>query len=537
MYTINAVASLDALSEQDLHHFWLPLAHSFGLLMLFLQVKLGFASAVDGRLDGLTAKLKQVQPTLVCAVPRLLEKAQAQILKRVSEQPLPSRAVAEWSLRVAERRARTRQGDRPVRPSDPAYRLADRLVLSKLRAEFGGRVRFFLCGGAALNTDVAYFFEGIGIPALEGYGATEAGAGSFVNRPDAMRVGTVGLPLPGTQIRFADDGEILIKSPGMMRRYWKNPELTAQAFTEDGWLRMGDIGRLDRDGFLVITDRKKDLIKTAGGKYVAPQYLEARLKSLCPLLGHVVVHGDGRKFCCALMTLELDIARSWARARGIAGEDYASLAGDARVRAEIAGAVAALNTQVASYEAIRAFDILDEPLSLDAGELTPNAKLRRRAVETRHRARFDALYDDHGAMNGEPSEADIARFIDHVKTAAVVGLGATVLRESYRVSAALKLYGFRIIPVHPTATRVLGEKAYRTLAEIPFPVDVAVVFRRSEFAAGHIEEAIASGIPAVWLQEGVVDHAATRHARARGLFVVEDRCLLKTYRRLRRSRR
>jgi predicted CoA-binding protein len=404
-----------------------------------------------------------------------------------------------------------------------------------VRAEFGGRVRFFLCGGARLNPDLARFFEGIGIPVLEGYGATESAAASFVNRPQACRPGTVGLPLPGTEVRLGDDGEILIRSPGLMRGYWKNEARTAEALTPDGWLRTGDVGRLDPGGFLVVTERKKDLIKTAGGKYVAPQYLEARLKSLCPLLGHVVVHGEGRRFCSALVTLELDVAQAWARERGIAPEDHATLARHERVRAEIAAAVDTLNAQVASYEAIRAFDVLEAPLSLEKGELTPNAKMRRQAVESLHQARLDRLYDSPDGSSEEPGDEEIARFLEKTRTVAVVGLGSNLLRESYRVAAALKFQGYRVIPVHPSARRVLGERSYRSLGEIPFSVDVAVVFRRSEHAAGHIEEAMASGIPAVWLQEGVTDDEACRRARERGLFVVQDRCLLKTHRRLRRA--
>jgi long-chain acyl-CoA synthetase len=267
-----------------------------------------------------------------------------------------------------------------------------RLVFPKLsRAlseRFGGRMRLFVSGGAPLSTKINYFFELLGFTILEGYGLTETSAGTFVNRPGRNRIGTVGPPVPGTEVRFAEDGEILVKGPGVMQGYHGDPAATAEAL-RDGWLATGDIGQVDEAGCLRITDRKKDIIVTAGGKNVAPQNLENDLKTDA-LISQVVVHGDRRKFLTALVTLNEENARRWATENGVpAGE---GLHRDPKLRARIQQAIDALNARQASYSTIKKFEVLPHDFTQESGELTPTLKVKRKVVSQRYQAILDAFY-------------------------------------------------------------------------------------------------------------------------------------------------
>jgi long-chain acyl-CoA synthetase len=272
------------------------------------------------------------------------------------------------------------------------YALADRLVFGKIRARFGGRLRYFVSGSAALSRDVAEWFDAAGLLILEGYGLTESSAATFVNRPENPRFGTAGLPLPGVEVRLADDGEVLLRGPGVMRGYHGLPEQTAEALDADGWLHTGDVGELLPSGHLTITDRKKDLIKTSGGKYVAPQPIEVMFAAFCPLASHIVVHGDGRNFCTALITLDPDELAAWARGHGLDGTDYAELARRDDVRTAVEAGVKALNQRLNRWETIKDFRILDHDLSVEAGELTPSLKVKRRVVESHYAALLDEMY-------------------------------------------------------------------------------------------------------------------------------------------------
>jgi long-chain acyl-CoA synthetase len=265
------------------------------------------------------------------------------------------------------------------------------LAFSKLRARFGGRLRFLVSGSAALSRDVAEFFHAAGILILEGYGLTETSAGTLVNRPENYRLGTVGIPFPGTEIRVAGDGEVLVRGPGVMQGYHGLAEQTAEALEADGWLHTGDIGELDDHGFLRITDRKKDMIKTSGGKYVAPQAIEVVFKGACALASQIVVHGDGRNYCTALVTLDPDALTQWAAHRGVTG-DYAQLSQHPDVHAEVKRAIDEVNGKVNRWETIKDFRILEHDLSIEAGELTPSMKVKRRVVEDKHRDLLDAMY-------------------------------------------------------------------------------------------------------------------------------------------------
>jgi long-chain acyl-CoA synthetase len=273
------------------------------------------------------------------------------------------------------------------------HALFDKLVFSKIRERFGGRVRFFISGAAALNREVAEWFNAAGIQILEGYGLTETSAGSFVNKPWMNKFGTVGPVFPGSEVKIAQDGEVLIKGPGVMEGYHNRPEETAEALG-DGWLHTGDIGELDQDGYLKITDRKKDLFKTSGGKYIAPSQIESQFKAICPYASQFLVHGNDRNYCVALITLDPDGIAGWAGQNGMEGASYEEIVTSDKARAMVAGYVDELNSRLNRWETIKKFLILERDLSIESGELTPSMKVKRKAVEENYKEQIDALYRD-----------------------------------------------------------------------------------------------------------------------------------------------
>jgi long-chain acyl-CoA synthetase len=270
--------------------------------------------------------------------------------------------------------------------------LADRLVFRRIRAIFGGRLQFFVSGSAPLSREISEFFDAVGVAILQGYGLTESSAGNFCNRPSTNRLGTVGQALPGVEAKIAEDGEILLRGPVVMRGYHQQPQATAEAM-EGGWLHTGDIGFLDPDGFLTITDRKKDLIKTSGGKYVAPQELETRLKAICPFVSQVVVHGNQRNYITALVTLEADAIQKWAAANRLEAASVAELSGRPEVRALLQGHFDQLNATLPRFATVKRFAILPQDLTEAAGELTASQKVKRKVVEARYRSVLDELYE------------------------------------------------------------------------------------------------------------------------------------------------
>jgi long-chain acyl-CoA synthetase len=285
-----------------------------------------------------------------------------------------------------------RRGEEPSGILAFQHRLADKLVFHKIRDRLGGRVRFFISGSAALSKDVAEWFDAAGMTIAEGYGLTETSAFTAVNMPDRVRFGTVGPPAPGTEARIADDGEVLLHGPGVMRGYHNLPDQTAEVLADDGWFHTGDIGELD-DGYLRITDRKKDLIKTSGGKYVAPQKVEVIFKAVCPYASQIVVHGDQRNYCTALITLDPDAIASWAEQNDQAGASYEELTKAPQVRSMIGTHIDELNSRLERWETIKRFAILPEDLSVEAGDLTPSLKVKRKAVERKYMDVLDSMYD------------------------------------------------------------------------------------------------------------------------------------------------
>jgi len=393
-YTAAAIDALNILGPDDLNFLWLPLAHAFGKVMLALPLQIGFLTAIDGRVERIVDNLANLHPTIMGAAPRIFEKVHARIEQMVADQGGIRKRIFDISIRVGLKVSAARQaGKKPSLASSLAYKAADRLVFSTIRKRFGGRLRFFVSAAAALDRDVAQWFDAIGIIVLEGYGLTETAAASFINRPNAYRLGTVGWPFPGTDAKIADDGEILLRGPGVMTAYHDLPEATAEALDSDGWLHTGDIGEIDADGFLRITDRKKDMFKTSQGKYVAPSAIDAKFKGLCPYVSELLVYGKAKPYCVALVSLDSEAITDWAGKHGLAGNSFAEIASDEKTAELIAGYIDELNLELNRWEQIKNFTIIDCELSIEAGDLTPSMKLRRKVVIEKFADRLSALYE------------------------------------------------------------------------------------------------------------------------------------------------
>ncbi len=391
LYEAEAIATIGVTTD-DVQYLWLPLAHAFGKVLQVAQIRLGFLTAVDGRVDKIVDNLAAVRPTFVAAAPRIFEKVYNKVITQAREGGALKYQIFRWASEVGAKVAGLRQrGQRPGALLALQHAVADRLVFSKLRARFGGRLRFFVSGSAPLSPDIAQFFYAAGVLILEGYGLTESSAGSFVNRPDDHRIGTVGKPLPGTEVTFLEDGEVLLRGGGIMNGYHNRPEESAEVLDSEGWLHTGDVGVLE-DGFLKVTDRKKDLIKTSGGKYVAPQSLEGRLKAVCPYVSNVVIHGDQRPYCTALISLDEEAITAWAADHGLRDLSYDQLAGHAKVHELVSSGIEQLNAGVARHETIKRFSILPRDLTVDDGELTPSLKVKRRVVEKRYEHLIEEMY-------------------------------------------------------------------------------------------------------------------------------------------------
>jgi long-chain acyl-CoA synthetase len=395
VYEGAGVDSVSLLNEDDLQFLWLPLSHVFGKILLILPLQIGFCTAVDGRIDKIVDNLAVLKPTFMGAAPRIFEKAYARIGMMFEHETGVKKKLIDWALGVGAQVASLREkGDQPSGLLAVQHALADRLVLSKVRERFGGRVKFFISGSAALNPEVARWFSSVGLLIIEGYGLTETSAATCVNRPRVGRYvfGTVGWPLPGTQVRTAEDGELLVKGPGVMRGYHNRSDATAEVLTEDGWFHTGDIGSVDDRGFVKITDRKKDLFKTSGGKYIAPSTIETTFKGICPYVSQFVVIGDGRNYASALITLDADAMTQWASGNGLGGKEYAQIVTSDQARAMVQGFIDQLNAGLNRWETIKRFTVLERDLTVDQGELTPSLKLRRKMVVERYGREIDALY-------------------------------------------------------------------------------------------------------------------------------------------------
>jgi long-chain acyl-CoA synthetase len=388
-----AQAQLELLLPEDLQYLWLPLSHSFGKTLLCGLMHVGLPTYVDGRVDKLVENLAVIRPTLMCAAPRVFEKVYNRAVTTARDAGGAKARIFAWAVRTGMRKVALEQAGKPV----PAalsfrYRLADRLVFSKLQARLGGRIRILVSGAAPLSKEIAAFFAAAGLPIMEGYGLTETSAGNFVNRPGYLKIGTVGQHLGDLECRIDSDGEILLRGVPVMRGYHNLPEETAAALTEDGWFRTGDIGELDADGYLRITDRKKDLVKTSGGKYIAPSHIEGVFKALCPYTSQAIVIGQARNYCTMLITLDPDALAGWAAGGPLAGRPYAEIVASPEAEAMVEGYVKELNAKLNRWETIKKFTILPRDLTIEDGEMTPSLKIKRSGVEASFTEEIDKMY-------------------------------------------------------------------------------------------------------------------------------------------------
>jgi long-chain acyl-CoA synthetase len=360
----------------DVVLLFLPLAHTFGRLAHQAAAYYGSTVALVSEATRVAEALPAVHPTILPAVPRIYEKIHAGVLDRIEHESGVKRALGRWALRVGARASRLRRAGRPVRPTlRVSERIADALVFAKVKERLGGRMRVGISGAAPLGLDVLEFFHSLGMLVIEGYGLTETASSLSVNDPDAFKFGTVGRAVEGCEIRLADDGEILVRSDTVFAGYYKDPEATAAAFSEDGWFRTGDVGEIDDDGYVKITDRKKDLIITAGGKNIAPQNLENALKA-SRFVSQALVVGDRRPYVAALVTLE------WNEVKA-SGRDAQEL---------VQEIVDDVNRDRVRVEQIKRFAILPRDFSQDEGEVTPTLKLRRKIILEHFAGEIDALY-------------------------------------------------------------------------------------------------------------------------------------------------
>jgi long-chain acyl-CoA synthetase len=395
LYEAKAIVELGLVQDDDVQLLILPLSHVFARVLQVSWLSNGHVLAFAESMTAIERNLVQVRPTLMGGVPRVFEKLHAAALDQGRAlPPFQARLFARTIELSARRGALEQRGAQLGLLDSLRFAVLRRLVLTKVRAglmqALGGRMRFMLSGGAPLASEIAWFFRDVGIEILEGYGLTETSGGTTINRPGNNRIGTVGLPFPGTEVRIAEDGEILLRGPGIMRGYWRLPEATAEAL-KDGWFHTGDIGELDpTTGALRITGRKKDLIITAGGKHIAPQKIEGMVES-DRLISHCVVHGDRRKYLTAIVTLDPEALRELAQRRGLRGS-HAELSQRPEVREAVERVIAGVNGQLASFETIKRFAILPGEFSVDNGELTAKLSVRRKAVDKRYAEIFEGLY-------------------------------------------------------------------------------------------------------------------------------------------------
>ncbi|MCU1324314.1 MAG: AMP-dependent synthetase and ligase [Acidobacteriaceae bacterium] len=369
---------------------FLPLSHVTARHLDFALMRDGVQISYCSKFDLLPVAMKAVKPTVFVAVPRVYEKIRQAVEGKSAHSPLKS-GILKWALGVGKaHRADTLTGKAP---GGLMWALANKLVFSKIREAFGGEAKTFVSGGAPLGMDTAGWFADAGIRIFEGYGLTETSPVIALNYPTAHRIGTVGKPLKNVECRIAEDGELEVKGPSIFKGYWKKDKETAEAFTADGWFKTGDIGKIDAEGFLSITDRKKELLKTSGGKLIAPQPIENKLKANS-LVANAALVGDKHKFACVLISPNFAALDGWAKQQGVAAGDHAALVKDARVVKVYQEIVDQVNAGLAHFEGMKRVTVVPEEWTVEEGTLTPSMKIKRRVIETKYAREIEAFYAD-----------------------------------------------------------------------------------------------------------------------------------------------
>jgi long-chain acyl-CoA synthetase len=386
-----------SFSNDDVALSVLPLSHIFERQAMYMYLYRGLSVYYAESLEMLGPNLREVRPTILVGVPRIFEKIYARIREKVAARGRIQLALLSWSVSVAKDYGRCMvSGKRIPGPLGLQHWLASRLMFSKWREAMGGRIRVLVSGGAALPEELGYMYLGAGIPIIQGYGLTETSPGITSCTQQVNRIGTVGRPIPNVEIRIAADGEIETRGPNVMRGYYNKPEETRAVFTDDGWFKTGDIGSVDEDGFLRITDRKKELFKTSGGKYIAPQPIEQMIKGSL-FVNQVVLIGDGRKFPAALIVPDWERVESYAQLKGIKAKSRAELCKEPRVIDLFERQIAGLTTDLAQFERVKKVALLENELTIEGGELTPTMKVKRRVATEKYRKIIDQLYAEADA--------------------------------------------------------------------------------------------------------------------------------------------
>ena len=392
------VAAVDfTLGPTDALISFLPLSHVTARALDYVMYAHGVQIAYCSKFDKLDEVMPEIRPTVFVGVPRVFEKIREEVERRAGLSPITKRLLA-WAVGVGAKHAETVYSGR--RPSSLCWKLADKLVYSQVRQAFGGRVRIFISGGAPLGIDTEKWFAAMGIALWEGYGLTETAPLIALGTPLHQRIGAAGMPMPNLDLKLADDGELLVRGPSVFGSYWNKPSETAQAFDAEGFFHTGDIGHLDADGFLFITDRKKELLKTSGGKLVAPQPIENKLL-VSPFVAQAALVGDRHKFISVLLSPNFNALEEWARQQGIEAKSRSELVADSRVLALYAEIVRQANIGLANFETLKRFKVVSDEWTSGSGELTPSLKLKRRVITTHYAALIDALYADEASAHGE----------------------------------------------------------------------------------------------------------------------------------------
>jgi len=383
-----------SFGDHDIVLSVLPLSHVFERQAMYMYLNQGMAVYYAESLETIGANLREVRPTILVGVPRIFEKIYQRIRERAAEEGRSTALLLTWAVNVAREYARRVAAHRPLSLGlKLKHSLASRLVFSRRRQAFGGRIRLLISGGAALPEDLGYIYLGAGIPIVQGYGLTETSPVITTGQLEDNRIGTVGKAIPNVQIRIAEDGEIEARGPNIMRGYYNKPAETRAVLTDDGWFKTGDIGTIDSDGFLRITDRKKELFKTSGGKYIAPQPIEQAIKE-SRFVNQVVLIGQGRKFPAALIVPNWEQIDSYTKLKGIEVTNRSELCRHPRIIDLFERQVEKLTTNLARYERVKKVALLEKELTIEDGELTPTLKVKRRVIDEKYRDVIDSLYSD-----------------------------------------------------------------------------------------------------------------------------------------------